>query len=136
MAIARKRSEMTIGAQKALGELDNILADILEVKTESIPRLQDRRADSTSFKYILKKMHPKKKKVDNRAQHCIFQKKELVNCTEERLLALMTMEEQANNKEELRHEPNEVELYKKECEFVLKLIEWGCLGKEDFDIEE
>ncbi len=137
-AIARKRSEMTSGARNMLNSLDKCLADILEVKNDSIPQVfRDGRSDRTSFKKIIKEITPaKRRKIDPRLVSCTFRNKELVACTEERLTALMTMEEQSKKGEELSYSPNEVELYQREVEFVCQLIEWGALSREDFQIDE
>lgn len=136
-AIATKRSKMTQGARELLNTLDNILQDILEVSTESLPeKFKDNRSDVTSFKYIAKKIAPKKREVDNRSISCKFAKKELTEATDERLTAIIAMEGQASNKEELCYHPNEIELYKRQVEFVCKLVEWGCLSKADFDIKD
>lgn len=128
--IATRREDMTEGARNFLNEFDEFLGDVLEIESDSellTDEFRNNRSNYTSFEYIQEKLKEKEPApVDPRSKSCKFNRdREIVECTDERLESLLVMSEQAENQEELEHEPDSDRLFKKQCEFMAQLIEWG-----------
>lgn len=142
--IATDRKLMTPGAQAALNDLDDFLADILEVQSESIPMgMRNRREDTTSFKMLIKKTTPKVVYVDPNSVAVQFQTvggvRSITSATDERLARIERYRSQAEDKDREAFEykdVNDMGEYEALVEMACMLAKNGILTEDDFSDEE